>query len=188
MAYSSIEQSFMDSVAGSFFPGEQPEPIQVAAGPSKTMTDVAPGGAMDMTGSRGTEPLPEMKAYDPTMRERIASFLQAGFEGIGMERSNARRSAQTLIGGPSSQFSLSLGIADIVPFLGTALQTEEAGRSLENAATLAKQGDGVGAAIEGVAGAVGLIPGAAGTAKAVKSVVKRGKKSPAAAMQNEETK
>lgn len=176
MAYSEFEQSFMDGYARAEFPGlfeeqPKPEPVQVAAANTGTMTDVAPGGAMDMTGSAGAEPLPELKAYDPTMRERIASFLQAGLEGIGMERSNARRAAQTIMGGQSSGGPLGLGIADIVPFLGTALQTQEAGRSIENAAILAKQGDSLGAAIEGTVGAVGMIPGAAGTIKAAKPVI-----------------
>lgn len=167
MAYSEFEQSFMDGYARAEFPGlfePQPtaEPVQVAAAPGATMTDAAPAAA----GS-----VPEMKAYDPTMRERIASFLQAGFEGLGMERSQARKNAQSIIGGPSGGGPLGLGIADFVPFLGTALQTQEAGRSLENAATLAKQGDITGAAIEGAVGAVGMIPGAAGTIKAGKSVI-----------------
>lgn len=176
MAYSEFEQSFMDGYARAEFPGlfeeqPKPEPIQVAAANTGTMTDVAPGGAMDMTGAAGTEPLPELRAYDPTVRERISSFLQAGLEGIGMERSNARRAAQTIMGGQSSGGPLGLGIADIVPFLGTALQTQEAGRNLSNAATLAKQGDIAGAAIEGTMGAVGMIPGAAGTIKAAKPVI-----------------
>lgn len=177
MAYSEFEQSFMDSISRAYFPGEQveqqpaAEPVKLAAAPAATMTDVSPGGAMDMSGTASAQPLPELKAYDPTMRERLASFIQAGLEGLGMERSSARKNAQSIIGGPSSGGPLGLGIADIIPFLGTALQTEEAGRSMSNAATLANQGDMTGAAIEGAVGAVGLIPGAAGTIKAGKTVL-----------------
>lgn len=179
MAYSEFEQSFMDSVSANYFPTpELPEPVQVAAAPTATMTDVAPGGAMDMSGAAGTQPLPEIKAYDPTVRERIASFLQSGFEGLGMDRASARRNAQGIIGGPSSNLPLSLGVADIIPFLGTGLQTEEAGRNLSNAATLAKQGDLTGAAIEGAVGAVGMIPGAAGTIKYGKQAIKATKDLP----------
>lgn len=184
MAYSEFEQSFMDSISRAYFPGEPVDPqqaaapVQVAAAPTQTMTDVAPGGAMDMSGTASAQPLPELKAYDPTMRERIASFLQAGFESLGMERSSARKNAQSIIGGPSGGGPLGLGIADIIPFLGTALQTEEAGRSLNNAAELAKQGDVLGATIEGAVGAVGLVPGAAGTIKAGKQIMNATKNLP----------
>ncbi len=164
MAYSEFEQSFMDGIARTYFPGEQPaaEPVQVAAAPGATMTDAAPAAA----GSA-----PEIKAYDPTMRERLAAFIQSGFEGLGMERSQARKNAQSIIGGPSSGGPLGLGIADIVPFLGTALQTEEAGRMIGDAATLAGQGKFADAAIEAGAGAIGMIPGAAGTIKYGKKAV-----------------
>lgn len=162
MAYSEFEQSFMDSVSGSYFQEPLPEPTQTAAGPTQIAAKATTSAAASV---------PEIKSYDPTMRERIASFLQAGFEGLGMERSNARKNAQSIIGGPSSGGPLGLGIADIVPFLGTALQTEEAGRSLGNAATLVQQGDITGAAIEGTMGAVGMIPGAAGTIKYGKQAI-----------------
>jgi len=115
---------------------------------------------------------PSMTAYDPTVRERLAEFLQAGFESFGMDRFQARRQAQSLVGGQSSNLPLQLGVADIVPFLGTALQTEEAGRMLEDAATLAGQGDYGGAALNAALGAVGLVPGAIGTVQTAKQVGK----------------
>lgn len=166
MAYSEFEQSFMSSISSAYFPGEQPEPVQVAAAPGATMTDAPPAAA----GS-----VPEMKAYDPTTREQIAAFLQAGFEGLGMERSQARRHSQTLIGGPSSGAPLGLGLADFVSFIGTALQTEEAGRMMNDAATLAGQGKYGEAAIDAGAAAIGLIPGAAGTIKHGKKAIKKAK-------------
>lgn len=162
MAYSDHEQAFIDSITRSYFPEPEMDPVQVAAGPSSTMTDAAPAAA----GS-----VPEMKAYDPTIRERMAEFLQAGFEKIGFERYQARKHAQSLMGGQSSNLPLDMGIADFVPFLGTALQTQEAGRNLDHAATLAGQGEYGAAAIEGAAGAIGLIPGAAGTMKYGKQVL-----------------
>lgn len=130
---------------------EEPQPVQVAQ---------AGGG------------LPEMKAYDPTTRERLASFLQSGFEGIGIQRAQARRYSQSLMGGESSGLPLSLGVADIVPFLGTALQTEEAARMGGEAVQAAKRGDVGEAAMLGGLAAVGMVPGAAGTAKAVKKGAK----------------
>jgi hypothetical protein len=113
---------------------------------------------------------PSMTAYDPTIRERLAEFLQAGFESFGIERFQARRQAQSLVGGPSSNLPLQLGVADIVPFLGTGLQTEEAGRMLEDAADFAQRGEYGEAAISAAVGALGLVPGAAGTVKAARQV------------------
>ena len=66
-----------------------------------------------------------------------------------------------------------MGIADVVPFLGTGLQTEEAVDSLKKAKEAAGRGDIIDAGVEGAFGAVGLIPGAAGTAKAGKALVKK---------------
>jgi hypothetical protein len=115
-------------------------------------------------------PQDSMKAYDPTVRERLSSFLQAGFEGLGMDRYRARKQADTLIGGPSSNLPLNIGLADVVPFLGTALQTEEAGRMGEEAVVSAQQGNYGTAALQAGGAALGLIPGAAGTVKAAKAM------------------
>jgi len=147
------EREFLQAWDDTMYPRgpEMPEPVQVAQ---------AGGG------------LPEMKAYDPTTRERLASFLQSGFEGLGIERASARRYSQSLMGGESSGLPLSLGIADIVPFLGTALQTEEAARTGAEAVQAAKRGDVGEAAMLGGLAAVGMVPGAAGTAKAAKKGAK----------------
>lgn len=134
---------------GPEMPEEEAQPVQVAQ---------AGGG------------LPEMKPYDPTTRERVANFLQAGFEGMGFDRAAARRNAQSLMGGESSNLPLSLGIADIVPFLGTALQTEEAVRMGEEAAQAAERGEAIDAAIMSAGAALGIVPGAVGTAKTVRAV------------------
>ena len=115
----------------------------------------------------------EMRAYDPTMRERMASALQSGMEGMGVNRYKARKHAQTIMGGESSNLPGGMGIADVVPFLGTGLQTEEAVDSLKKAKEAAGRGDLIDAGVEGAFGAIGLIPGAAGTAKAGKALVKK---------------
>ncbi len=132
-------------------------PVQVAAAPVQTMTDAVPQG-------------PEIKSYDPTTREQISAFLQSGLEGVGVDRVRARKISQSLIGGPSSGAPLSLGIADIVPFLGTALQTEEAVRLGQDAAQLAEQGRYTEAAVSAAGAAVGMIPGAVGTVQTAKKV------------------
>jgi hypothetical protein len=111
-------------------------------------------------------PLPEeeqsqdqMKAYDPTMREKLHAFVQAGIEATtGVDRATARRMAGGLVGGPNSQAPLNLGIADIVPFLGTRLQLEEAGISAKEAIQSGERGDYVEAAIGAGAAAVGALP------------------------------
>ena len=131
-------------------------------------------------GSRG---LPE-RAYtgvnpdsieqiDPTVRQRISDFMQAGFEGIGVDRVTARKNSQTLMGGPSSGLPLSMGIADIIPFLGTSLQTEEAIIGGKSAIENASQGNYGGAAVEGVGATLGMIPGVGGTAKFGKAAAKK---------------
>ena len=80
----------------------------------------------------------EIKPYDPTVRERLASGLQAGLEKLGVNRYKARQRADTIMGGPSSNLPLNVGLADFVPFLGTGLQTQEAVRGGEQAVQAAK--------------------------------------------------
>lgn len=179
MALSPIEDRYLSALTAAQFPDmpadEPAMPVEpgamessvdgmlLAAGPSQTMSDAG--------GGRG-----EMRAYDPTTRERMASFLQAGFEGMGMDRVKARKNAQTLIGGPSSNLPLSLGLADVVPLLGTGLQTEEAARMGGEAVESAKAGEPGTAALQAGGAALGLVPGAVGTVKATKAAVKAVKK------------
>jgi hypothetical protein len=112
----------------------------------------------------------EMRPYDPTIREQAATLLQRGMERLGTDRYKARQRAETVIGGPSSNLPLGMGFADILPFVGTTFQTQEAGRALESAGEAAKRGDYVGAAVEGGMGALGLVPGALGVARYARPV------------------
>jgi hypothetical protein len=170
MALSATEDRYLSALTEREFPTFTPEEsamaapegvdgMQLAAGPSATMSDA--GGGMG-----------EIKAYDPTTREKLADFLQAGFERFGMDRYKARQRAQTMIGGPSSNLPLNLGLADVVPFLGTALQTEESLRMGGEAVDSAKRGDMGTAALQAGGAALGLVPGAVSTAKAVQSATK----------------
>ena len=127
----------------------------------------AAGGEVKMAG--GGDPRGEMKAYDPTIRERMADALQRGLEGLGGNRYKSRRTAQTFMGGPSSNAPMNLGFADAVPFLGTALGVDEGARDLGYAYDAVKRGDYVDAAANTVGAAAGLIPGAAGTIKGAKA-------------------
>ncbi len=141
------------------------EPVLLAAGPSGTVSDAGDG-----------RPVDSIKAIDPTVRQRLADFLQAGFEGLGANRNTARKNAQTIMGGGSSNLPIGIGLADIVPFLGTALQTEEAGIAAGEAVEAAKRGDLGEAGVQAGMATVGMIPGAAGTVQAVKGAAKRAKK------------
>ena len=198
MALSPIEDRYLSALTAAQFPdmpADEPampvdaaamdtptlDGMQLAAGPSQTVSD-AGGGRGSYAGfdvrqdvaNKGAQP--EMRAYDPTTRERIASFLQAGFEGLGMDRYKARKNAQTLIGGPSSNLPLDLGLADIVPFLGTGLQTEEAARMGGQAVESAKAGQLGTAALQAGGAAIGLVPGAAGTVKTAMAVGRAGER------------
>lgn len=115
----------------------------------------------------------EMRAYDPTMRERMASALQGGMEGLGVNRYKARKHAQTIMGGESSNLPIGMGIADVVPFLGTTMGLEEGARDLGNAAESAKRGDYIDAAAETAGAAAGLIPGGYSTYKTGKNMLKK---------------
>ena len=115
----------------------------------------------------------EMRAYDPTMRERMASALQGGMEGLGVNRGKARRHAQTISGGESSNLPIGMGIADFVPFVGTSMALEEGARGLGEAAESAKRGDYIDATAETAGAAAGLIPGGYSTYKTGKNMLKK---------------
>jgi hypothetical protein len=176
MAYSAIENKYLSALASYQFPDppaapempemaapdQPPEDVLLAAGPSQTMSDAGGGG----------RPVDSIKPFDPTIRQRLSDFLQAGFEGLGMNRYKARQNAQTLIGGPSSNLPLSMGLADVVPFLGTTMQTEEAAIMGGEAVESARQGNYGTAALQAGGAALGMIPGAVGTVKAGKALAK----------------
>lgn len=165
MSYSPIEDRYLATLTQQQFPDIPPaEPsvdgVQLAEVGATKMADYGYSGQRQAT----------MTDYDPTVRERMADFLQAGFEKFGMDRYKARQQAQTLIGGPSSNLPLNTGLADIVPFLGTALQTQEAARMGEESITSAQQGNIGTAALQAGGAVVGMIPGVAGTVKAGKAL------------------
>ena len=112
-----------------------------------------------------------MQAFEPTIRQRLADYLQSSFEGLGMDRYKARQNAQSLIGGPSSNAPLSLGLADFVPFLGTGMQVEEGVQMGGEAVQAAKRGNLGEAALLGTGAALSVVPGVAPTVKALKSGV-----------------
>ena len=179
MAFSAIENKYLSALTAVQFPTEPVEPATAAQPERPIAPGQRPGDILVAeVGSRGLPDFAysgnkpaEMKPYDPTVRERLASFLQAGFEGMGVDRFKARQNAQTLLGGPSSNLPLNLGLADVVPFLGTGLQTEEAVRMGGEAVTSAQQGNYGTAALQTGGAVLGLVPGVAGTVKAAKPLI-----------------
>ena len=179
MAFSAIENKYLSALTAVQFPTEPVEPA-TAAQPERPMAPgqrpgdilVAEVGSRGLPQSAYTGFTPDtIKEYDPTVRERLASFLQAGFEGMGVDRFKARQNAQTLLGGPSSNLPLNMGLADVVPFLGTGLQTQESVRMGEDAITSAQQGNYGTAALQTGGAVLGLVPGVAGTVKAAKPLI-----------------
>lgn len=144
-------------------PGTRPGDVLVAEVGSRNLPEQAYSGRYPDT----------IKPFDPTVRQQLADFLQAGFEKFGMDRFRARKQAQTLMGGESSNLPIALGLADIVPFLGTALQTQEAARMGEQAVESAQQGNIGTAAIQTGGAALGMVPGAIGTAKVLKKMTQK---------------
>lgn len=169
MAYSPIEDKYLSVLTSQQFPDMPAEPV--ATEPTTDGVQLAEVGATKMAdyGYSGQRQA-TMTDYDPTVRERMAEFLQAGFEKFGMDRYKARQNAQTLIGGPSSNLPLNTGLADIVPFLGTALQTQEAVRMGQESVTSAEQGNIGTAAMQAGGAALGMIPGAVGTVQTAKKL------------------
>jgi len=121
---------------------------------------------------------------EKTTRDRLRDLLQGG-----MEKSSVRvatnfaplinqlgispeSTAALLMGGDKSPLPLGLGVADFVPFLGTALGTEDAIQNLKEAKQSIKNDDYLGAGVDVAFGALGLIPGAAGTAKYGRKAIK----------------
>lgn len=52
------------------------------------------------------------QARDPTWRERAAGLLQDGIEALGADRYRARKIAETVMGGPSSNLPMNMGLLD----------------------------------------------------------------------------
>jgi hypothetical protein len=182
MAYSPIENKYLTALTAFEFPDMPVEPAM----PEQTMPGRQEGDIMlaEAGAGRGSYegfsprqaqlnavPPAEMKAFEPTIKQNLADYLQMSFEKLGMDRYKARKNAQTLIGGPSSNLPLDVGLADFAPFLGTTMQLEESGIMAGEAYESAKRGDYGTAAMQAGGAALGLVPGAASTIKASKPLI-----------------
>ena len=182
MAYSPIENKYLTALTAFEFPDMPVEPaMPEQAMPGRQEGDIMLAEAGAGRGSYegfsprqayiNAGPKDEMKAFEPTIKQSLADYLQMSFEKLGMDRYKARKNAQTLIGGPSSNLPLDTGLADFVPFLGTTMQLEESGIMAGEAYESAKRGDYGTAAMQAGGAALGLVPGAASTIKAAKPLV-----------------
>lgn len=118
----------------------------------------------------------EMKAWEPTTRDKLGSLLQDWLERVGVDRYSARRKAQTVTGGASSALPLGLGISDAVPGLGYALGAEEGARAIGDGMDNIGAGNVAGGALQAALGGLALVPGGrAATAGARNAPRKAGK-------------
>ena len=69
---------------------------------------------------------PKMSEYDPTPRERISSLGSDMLEKVGIRRPIARRAADTIVGGPSSNIPGGWGAMDIAAFVNPAVAMMQA--------------------------------------------------------------
>jgi hypothetical protein len=183
MALSQIEDRYLSALTEREFPTFTPDQALMASPDGVNEPAMPPGqrpgdvlvaevGSRNLPSQAFTGQYPDrMEAFEPTTRQRLASFLQAGFEGMGVDRFRARQQAQSLIGGPSSNLPLTMGIADIVPFLGTGLQIEEGVEMGKEAKQAADRGNYGEAALLGTGAVLSVVPGAVPTVKALKSGV-----------------
>ena len=103
-------------------------------------------------------PPAEMREYEPTLRERAVDRASSTLERLGFDRAGARRTAQSVLGGPQSNLPLGVGLIDIpiapsIPFL-----MQEGYRGTERAMSAAQQGDYGRAALEYLGAAAAMSP------------------------------
>jgi len=122
----------------------------------------------------------EVRSVTPTVKERMASGLQAAMEAAGSDRYKARQRAQTIVGGENSRLPLGYGVLDIGamvnPTVAAAMipvYAESAMHDLANVPNALKRGDYIGAGVETGFGLMDLIP-AVGQGKRVAKGVARG--------------
>jgi hypothetical protein len=102
----------------------------------------------------------EIKAYNPTLRQKTQAFVQDALKRMGMSTYGANRAAYGITGGGSQ--NMGMGLLDFTP-LGLAYGLQEGAQAIDRGMDIG----GVDGAIEGGFGAleVGLnaLPAAAAT-------------------------
>jgi hypothetical protein len=127
----------------------------------------------------------EVTSITPTVKERMASGLQAAMESAGSDRYKARQRAQTILGGPNSRLPGGFGVADIGAMVNPVVAAgmipvyaESAMHDLAGVPDALKRGDYVGAGVDTAFGLMDLIP-AVGQGKRVAKGVAKGIKNAA---------
>ena len=122
----------------------------------------------------------EIRPYDPTLRERLAEGLQAGLEKMGTDRYKARQRAQTVMGGPSSNLPMGLGLTDVAASVSapaalaaSPLYASEGVRDIKEAGESAKRGDYVGAGVDLAFGAMNVAPIVSGVTNLAQRMLRR---------------
>lgn len=122
----------------------------------------------------------EIKPYDPTLRERLAAGLQAGLEKMGTDRYKARQRAQTVMGGPSSNLPMGLGLTDVAASVSapaalaaSPLYASEGVRDIKEAGESVKRGDYVGAGVDLAFGAMNVAPFVSGVTNLARRALRR---------------
>lgn len=183
MAMNALEQLIVDNYNRAQYPDDAPVTVGGITGaePEALPAEALATPAEPVARQPAQQGQAEIKSYDPTMRERLSSFLQAGFQAVGYDKYKAREVSQGIVGGPSSPFPVGFGLGDIAAMFNpaalaamTPAYIEEGARAIERAGEAYKRGDIGQAAIEGVAGAADVVPGvfgaAAGGLKLLKNV------------------
>jgi hypothetical protein len=111
------------------------------------------------------QPPAEMKAYEPTTRQRLGESAERALRKVS-PAPRARAIADLLTGGREGAM---LSAADFVPFLGTGMAVEEIAPNVKEALSKGNYGE---AALYGGLGAATAIPGIPGTLKAAKAAGK----------------
>jgi hypothetical protein len=127
----------------------------------------------------------EVRSVTPTVKERMASGLQAAMERAGSDRYKARQRAQTIVGGENSRLPGGFGVADIGAMVNPVIAAgmiplygEEAIYNLAGVPKAIERGDIIGAGVDTAFGLMDLIPAvgqgkrvAKGVAKGIKNAV-----------------
>jgi hypothetical protein len=99
---------------------------------------------------------PKMSEYEPTPRERVSSLGSDMLEKVGIRRPIARRAADTIVGGPSSNIPGGWGAMDLAAFVNPAVAMMQAPMFAAEVGQNLNQGNYGGAAMSSL-GALPLV-------------------------------
>lgn len=119
----------------------------------------------------------ELRAYNPTLRERARDNLQNYLEArLGVERYRARDLAETLLGTTNELSSRGIGVADLTP-AGLLFGAQEGGRQIGQGLNELQAGQTGAGSLDTLLGSVALIGAVGGgpgekASKGVQNVIK----------------